>query len=190
MWHAALRHPVDTSNVSTVLSLVRAWDGAIRAGLLPPGALRDGLLSRAPDGERSELARALAARHSHCLCAVFRELGRLQRRGDLPEADLRLILDTTLDTGGLAEDAAAEPLVGLIPHPALIRSIAQRQLATFERLMNQCLHARVIDGASAARLLLARPDGQTSRSVRASPPHAASARQLHVPREPCPHRDD
>ncbi|WP_431102733.1 hypothetical protein [Roseateles noduli] len=168
-WHAALRREPRGSDAAVVLALVEAWAVAIQQNLLPRGSLRDGLLSQSPRTRQCELARAAANTDTRRLSELFRRLGELNRLGVLPAADLVEILDATVDVDGLTQAVAAEyPHLDTTRRAGWRRIAAQRQLMSFERVLNECLEAEALDSASAARLLLARPDGRTSRSVRAA----------------------
>jgi hypothetical protein len=156
VWHQALLRSLRNTDATVVLSVVRAWRQAIQAGLMPRDTLRDGLLSRQPHGHRGLLACASASQDTRWLCALFRELCSLRQEELLSETDLCEILDASLDTEGIERPAATQ------------RRSAEFQLATFERLLNECVGAGGIARASAARLLLAGPDAGTSRSVHAA----------------------
>ncbi|ANH66906.1 hypothetical protein ABE85_03785 [Mitsuaria sp. 7] len=168
-WNLALRRQSSEPDPTALLALVDAWVLAIQENLLPRTSLRDGLLSRSPITRQSELARAASNADIDPLSALFRRLGELKRLGVLPDADLVEMLDATVDVDGLTRAVAAEySRLDAEGQAARRRVAAQRQLTSFERLLNECLVAERLDGASAARLLMARPDGRDSRSVRAA----------------------
>jgi hypothetical protein len=168
-WHAAFRRDPRMPDPAVILALVEAWAQAIREQLLPPDALRGGLLSQSPVTEMRELAHAAGYADTGWLPALFTRLSEFARLGLLPEAHLCELLDATLDTQGLPHTVAlSHPHLDPDGHAALQRSAAQRQLIRFERLLNACIGAGAVGDAAAARLLLARRDGRPSRSVLAA----------------------
>jgi hypothetical protein len=168
-WHGAFRRDPRAPDPAVILALVEAWVHAIQARLLPPDSLRDGLLSQSPHTEQRELARAAGSAGTPWLPDLFARLGELTHQGVLPVADLCELLDATLDTQGLPQATTEEyPRLDAAVQAAFQRMAAQRQLALFHRLLNQCLREGSIDAPAAARLLLARRDGRPSRSVLAA----------------------
>ncbi|OWQ90729.1 hypothetical protein CDN99_11155 [Roseateles aquatilis] len=166
LWGAALPSYKPTSDQlggRMQSTLIRFFEQAIDQQLLPPSALRDGLLSRVPDNGRYWLAAWAGIDTTPQSAAgaslLFDEVVRLRASGRLSEPDVCTVLEAMLDTPrpatrGLQLRTTWSPVMSAV-----------QQLERFWTLSNRLLMDGQVRLESIAALLLPDETGAPAESI-------------------------